>query len=597
MYKRAIKFFRAAFSILLATVFMLTFVACGNETNSGNSGNGNNNGDGQNTDVTYTVTFNLNYTGAPKAETQTVKSGEKVTKPTDPVRDGYTFGNWYSDSRCTTEFDFGTAITRNTVLYAGWSSNSATVTFNYNYVGAPAMTTQTVAIGQTATEPAAPERPDYSFTGWYTEAACENKFEFTTPVSANLTLYAGWTLTSATVTFDLGYEAEEQIPAQKVEIGKTATEPTAPAREAYDFGGWYTEAACTTRYDFGTAVRDNLTLYAKWTLKTYTVTFVWGYDNKENTTAKVEHGKTVDEPENPRSGFDCIWQCEGEDYDFGSPVTSDLTLTAKWEAVSTDTYSVTFHWNTNTGEDIYTVQQIKRNNRATVPAEPVREGYYFEGWYASSECSGSTFNFNSRITSSVNLYAHWLKQYTFEAEYTDLDGKAGAGYSSNMSGTGLIVKDRDGSAEASGGYYVTNMYYNGAFLQFDIESSAEVTDAVVIIRIQCEFFDMTFNPDLYSVTVNGAAMSYREVSFTADTQKDVQTQGGGNRRPFENVIMTTRAHLIKGKNEICLTVINGITHPQGTMHGDAPMVDCIYVCTDKSDLTWTPKTKNIEGIA
>ena len=53
--------------------------------------------------------------------------------------------------------------------------------------------------------------------------------------------------------------------AQRVEPGGTATQPTAPTATGYTFGGWYTDAACTTSFNFSTEIASDLMLYAKWT--------------------------------------------------------------------------------------------------------------------------------------------------------------------------------------------------------------------------------------------------------------------------------------------------------------------------------------------
>ena len=61
------------------------------------------------------------------------------------------------------------------------------------------------------------------------------------------------------------------VAAQKLGLGGKAEEPSAPTRNGYTFGGWYTEKECKTAWDFNkdTVTRD-LTLYAKWTEKTNT---------------------------------------------------------------------------------------------------------------------------------------------------------------------------------------------------------------------------------------------------------------------------------------------------------------------------------------
>jgi len=61
--------------------------------------------------------------GGSDVDTQTINSGEAATEPTDPTLDGNTFDAWYSDSELTTAFDFSTALTEDTVLYAGWTEN------------------------------------------------------------------------------------------------------------------------------------------------------------------------------------------------------------------------------------------------------------------------------------------------------------------------------------------------------------------------------------------------------------------------------------------------------------------------------------------
>ena len=50
----------------------------------------------------------------------------------------------------------------------------------------------TPAKGKKMTRPNDPERDGYTFTGWYTDEACTQAYNFDTPVTAAFTLYAGW---------------------------------------------------------------------------------------------------------------------------------------------------------------------------------------------------------------------------------------------------------------------------------------------------------------------------------------------------------------------------------------------------------------------
>lgn len=130
-------------------------------------------------------------------------------------------------------------------------------------------------------------------------------------------------LGNRTVTFD----NEGTKTTATVVKGEKVAEPTAPTKEGYTFAGWYNGAE---KYDFTKPVTDNLTLTAKWTINTYTVTFSDGV-----TAQKVEHGKLVTEPQAPtKEGYTFVgWYNGKEKYDFTKPVTKDLTLTAEWKVV------------------------------------------------------------------------------------------------------------------------------------------------------------------------------------------------------------------------------------------------------------------------
>ena len=150
-----------------------------------------------------------------------VAIGWVTLRANDFNRDGYTFLGWFTDEDCTTEFDFTSAVTANVTLYAGWMEESAdvvSVTFDYNYAGAPAAATTYVENGATVAERGVTDRENtiasddgkYSYTfsetafaGWYTDEACTVEYDFSTPVTENITLYAGWEPTTYTFEAEL----------------------------------------------------------------------------------------------------------------------------------------------------------------------------------------------------------------------------------------------------------------------------------------------------------------------------------------------------------------------------------------------------------
>ena len=76
----------------------------------------------------------------------------------------------------------------------GQRTNRYTVSFNANGKDATMPDSQRVKEGKTATEPAdKPQLKGYTFGGWYTDEACTEAYDFSTPVTADMTLYAKWT--------------------------------------------------------------------------------------------------------------------------------------------------------------------------------------------------------------------------------------------------------------------------------------------------------------------------------------------------------------------------------------------------------------------
>ncbi|WP_295620694.1 glycoside hydrolase family 2 TIM barrel-domain containing protein, partial [uncultured Intestinimonas sp.] len=68
-----------------------------------------------------------------------------------------------------------------------------TYTVTFDSMGGTAVEAQTVEEGGKAAEPTDPTRDGYTFDGWYTDADCTEAYDFETIVTADITLYAGWT--------------------------------------------------------------------------------------------------------------------------------------------------------------------------------------------------------------------------------------------------------------------------------------------------------------------------------------------------------------------------------------------------------------------
>lgn len=140
-------------------------------------------------------------------------------------------------------------------------------------------------------------------------------------------------LNKYTVTFESNCDtavASQEFEPSVPEANRKVTKPADPTRTGYTFGGWYTDAACTNAYNFSSTVNGSFTLYAKWTLNTYTVTYTYvnatGGSTQKSIT--VNHGGTVK--------LDEAYSWDGYADGAEITVTSDMNFTGKIK-----TYTVT----------------------------------------------------------------------------------------------------------------------------------------------------------------------------------------------------------------------------------------------------------------
>jgi uncharacterized repeat protein (TIGR02543 family) len=153
-----------------------------------------------------------------------------------------------------------------TVMYYPPPAPTYTVTFDSN--GGSTVTSQSVSYDGTATAPSPPTMTGSTFAGWYTDnTTFNNAFDFTTPITGDITLYAKWTINSYAVNFDSN--GGSTVTSQSVSYDGTATAPTSPTMTGYTFAGWYTDnTTFSNAFDFTTPITGDITLYAKWTLVT-----------------------------------------------------------------------------------------------------------------------------------------------------------------------------------------------------------------------------------------------------------------------------------------------------------------------------------------
>ena len=236
-----------------------------------------------------------------------------------------------------------------------------------------------------------PTKENYTFAGWYNG---NEKFDFTTVPTGDVTLTAKWTANDYYVSFVT--EHGDPPTSQNVKYNGTAKDPGKLSEEGYTFIGWYTDDTYDTEFDFTQPITGNTTVYAKWTAKDYEVRFITEH-GKAPASQNVPYNEPAKDPgELTEEGYTFIgWyadEAHKTKFDFSTPITSDTKVYAKWEKnapVLPDTYALNV-----SGAFVYvdgvdvtasagdTTLQLEKDASVRLVADPDRmpSGMVFDRW-------------------------------------------------------------------------------------------------------------------------------------------------------------------------------------------------------------------------
>ncbi|WP_181281306.1 InlB B-repeat-containing protein [Bifidobacterium callitrichos] len=399
--------------------------------------------------ASFTVTFDLNYEPSADPWQANVESGKTVDKPTDPQREGYTFAGWTTDKEGKNKFDFATPVTSDLNLFAQWTTGEApkpqtfTVTFNANFEPSWGSYEVKVDSGKTVPQQSVPQREGYTFAGWTTDKEGKNKFDFATPVTSDLNLFAQWTTGEAPKpqTFTVYFGAvDPEDPSIKLddkslerEAGQTVGEIPSLNTPGYYIFGWYNgDHSQLYTADQVKAVKVDSDLVfvaalAKKTTpqKTYKVTFgvIDPTDNRTvlyGSTFEYLNGQSVKAPETSKlnipSGYQLIgWRDNNntfwssvDGFKVGTAIKADTTFSAvlaKKDAPK-GYYKVTFYWRDNNGHHVSSVNVVKNGklSKGEVPVPSAFRHHTFYGWF---DRSGHRLDLNDAVTADTVYVGYW----------------------------------------------------------------------------------------------------------------------------------------------------------------------------------------------
>ncbi|MEG1502131.1 MAG: InlB B-repeat-containing protein [Synergistaceae bacterium] len=218
------------------------------------------------------------------------KHGVSNILPSAPTRTGYSFKNWggYSPgsssvNNATNFFAFGTPVNGTVTLYANWDPEHYTITFD-KQGGSGNIDPVSVVYNTPMNSISPPTREGYTFNGYYSSTNGNGTIYYNANGTAarawdnanSGTLYAYWTLTPYTVTFDKqgGSGGTSSVTGH---LNNQLSQITVPTRLGYTFNGYYSSTSGGTKFydDKGVGITftstSSVILYAQWTATTVTL--------------------------------------------------------------------------------------------------------------------------------------------------------------------------------------------------------------------------------------------------------------------------------------------------------------------------------------
>ena len=421
----------------------------------------------------YTVTYNNN--GGSGCTTTSVTYGGKYGTMCEPTRNGYVFIGWFDENYKDKPLNY----------YADTYSDLKNA-FGYD---ADALYNHYITYGKGKGRRISQYVKGDSFTG-----------------NANKTIYAGWYAQGYTISYNSN-GGTGSMASDVVKTGGTATiKANEFTKKGYTFAGWTTKSdgtddgynwtgwSGTWNYvdgQYGIA-NKTLKLYARWTPKSYTISYNsnGGTGTMASDTVSTGSKATIKSNTFTKTGYKFVgWttKSDGTDdgygwnpgwsgtwnYDNGQyGIANDkLVLYARWD----NHYTITYNDNGGSGCSSSSKTVTYGSTYGNL-CTPTRSGYIFAGWYSSNYANApwtyyyDKYKNDSTVASigrndKVGLYNNYLTNSTRKfSRYTSSDTYSVNGNQTLVAGWLKFNYKREDAKYCSDGYFDTiGDAYNGCY--------------------------------------------------------------------------------------------------------------------------------------
>ena len=429
----------------------------------------------------YTVTFdsqNADTAASPASITVTEPATTVSSLPSAPEKSGFTFGGWFTETNGGgTQFTASTVVNGNITVYAKWTATAPVDTSAEDVAAVKSALALTFASGDSATSvtknitlPTGSNGVNVSWSSTNTSVV-STAGVVTRPTfadgNASVTLTATLTKGTAsdtkafsvtvlalapysyTVTFD-SQNADTAASPASITVTEPATTvsalPTAPAKNGFEFGGWFTKANGEgTAFTASTVVNNNITVYAKWTATAPVDTSAQDVASLKSTLAiSFADGDSATSVTgniilpSGSNGVNVTWSSSNTSVvanngtvtrpafaDGNATVTLTATLTKGSAsdtkafsltvlAVAPYSYTVTFDsQNADTAANPSSIVVTEpATTVASLPTAPVKSGFEFGGWFTKANGEGTAFTTSTVVNGNITVYAKWTAVVT-----------------------------------------------------------------------------------------------------------------------------------------------------------------------------------------
>ncbi len=346
--------------------------------------------------------------------------------------------------------------------------------------------------------------------------------KFTTIILTGLLLLVLTGCNTKEITISFETNSGNQMSSIKVEQESFLTDLDAATRTGYDFVGWYYDSELSQPLDETSPVLRNITLYAKWQVQTYEVTY--DVDGVVLSLPDVSYGSFISLPDDPvKTGYTFLgWYIGEELFDEETLISSDTLLTARF---AIDKYTIVFDLGDGT---IETVILSYGEELTEIPSSVLtpEDGKIIVWKYYNDSVLGSIASFDN-IQGDLSVKSVYIDVY-LDVTFDDLLGNQ----------TTVSVKYGDAvskpEVDPSKEHHVFDGWVDSNDLQYDF-STPVIEDVIIKASYSLEKFMVTFFSEDGQVIGEPQYIEYGMAAIAPNYSAPLGYQFNGWSEDFTNV--------------------------------------------------------------